>query len=125
MEPEDDLVSGLWHSLEGDEGCDCQKQGLASSKNNDGEKGIVLNSFNDIGCGRDRLPVYADNYIMVSQPRAEKEKEKIMKPGAVTHTFKPSIQEAEAGESLEFKANLVYRVSSRTARATLQKNKRR
>lgn len=25
----------------------------------------------------------------------------------------------------EFKANLVYRVSSRTARATLQKNKRR
>jgi hypothetical protein len=36
----------------------------------------------------------------------------------VTHTFNPSIQEAEAGGSLEFKGSLVYRASSRAARAT-------
>jgi len=36
----------------------------------------------------------------------------------VAHTFNPSTWEAEAGGSLEFKASLVYRVSSRTARAT-------
>jgi hypothetical protein len=39
----------------------------------------------------------------------------------VVHTFNPSTWEAEAGGSLEFEASLVYRVSSRTARAT-QKN---
>ena len=33
------------------------------------------------------------------------------------HTFNPSAQEAEAGESVEFEASLVYRVSSRKARA--------
>ena len=33
------------------------------------------------------------------------------------HTFNPSTQEEGAGASLEFKASLVYRVSSRTARA--------
>ena len=80
--------------------CDCQKQGLASSKHNDGEKVIVLNSFNDISCGGDRLPVYADNYIMVSQPRAEKEKEKMMTRGMVMHAFNPSTREEEAGGSL-------------------------
>jgi hypothetical protein len=36
----------------------------------------------------------------------------------VAHTFNPSTREAEAGGSLEFKASLVYKVSSRTARAT-------
>jgi hypothetical protein len=36
----------------------------------------------------------------------------------VVHAFNPSTWEAEAGRSLEFKASLVYRVSSRTARAT-------
>jgi hypothetical protein len=37
----------------------------------------------------------------------------------VMYTFNPSTREAEAGRSLsEFKASLVYRVSSRTARAT-------
>jgi hypothetical protein len=36
----------------------------------------------------------------------------------VVHAFNPSTQEAEAGGSLEFEASLVYRVSSRTARAT-------
>jgi hypothetical protein len=35
----------------------------------------------------------------------------------VAHAFNPSTREAEAGIS-EFKASLVYRVSSRTARAT-------
>jgi hypothetical protein len=34
----------------------------------------------------------------------------------VAHTFNPSIQ--EAGISVKFEASLVYRVSSRTARAT-------
>jgi hypothetical protein len=32
--------------------------------------------------------------------------------------FNPSTPEAEVGRSLEFKASLVYRVSSRIARAT-------
>jgi hypothetical protein len=36
----------------------------------------------------------------------------------MTHTFNPSTWEAEAGGFFEFKASLVYRVSSRTARAT-------
>jgi hypothetical protein len=35
----------------------------------------------------------------------------------VAHVFDPSTREAEAGE-FEFKASLLYRVSSRTARAT-------
>jgi hypothetical protein len=35
----------------------------------------------------------------------------------VAHTFNPSTWEAEAGRFLEFEASLVYRVSSRTARA--------
>jgi hypothetical protein len=36
----------------------------------------------------------------------------------VAHSFNPSIWEAEASGFSEFKANPVYRVSSRTARAT-------
>jgi hypothetical protein len=36
----------------------------------------------------------------------------------VAHTFNPSTREAEAGRISEFEASLVYRVSSRTARAT-------
>ena len=39
----------------------------------------------------------------------------------VAHTFNPSTWEAEAGGSLEFEASLVYKVSSRTARA-IQRN---
>jgi hypothetical protein len=35
----------------------------------------------------------------------------------MAHAFNPSIWEAEAGRSLEFKASLVSIVSSRTARA--------
>jgi hypothetical protein len=35
----------------------------------------------------------------------------------VAHTFNPSTQEEEAGGS-EFKVSLVYRVNSKTARAT-------
>jgi hypothetical protein len=40
--------------------------------------------------------------------------------GVVAHAFNPSTREAEAGGFL-FKASLVYKVSSRTARA-IQKN---
>jgi hypothetical protein len=36
----------------------------------------------------------------------------------VAHTFNPSTREAEAGGFREFEASLVYKVSSRTARAT-------
>jgi hypothetical protein len=36
----------------------------------------------------------------------------------VAHAFNPSTWEAEAGCFSEFKASLVYRVSSKTARAT-------
>jgi hypothetical protein len=37
----------------------------------------------------------------------------------VTHAFNPSTQEADRGRRIsEFEASLVYRVSSRTARAT-------
>jgi hypothetical protein len=39
----------------------------------------------------------------------------------VVHAFNPSTWEAEAGEFLEFQDSLVYRVSSRTARA-IQRN---
>jgi hypothetical protein len=38
-------------------------------------------------------------------------------PGVVAHTFNPSTREAERQAS-EFEASLVYKVSSRTARAT-------
>ena len=38
--------------------------------------------------------------------------------GVVVHASDPSTREAEAGKSSEFEANLVYRASSRTARAT-------
>jgi hypothetical protein len=38
----------------------------------------------------------------------------------VTHAFDPSTREAEAG-GFEFKASLVYKVSSRTAK-TIQRN---
>jgi hypothetical protein len=41
-------------------------------------------------------------------------------PGKGTRTFNPHTQEAESGGS-EFKANLVYRVSSRIAKA-IQRN---
>jgi hypothetical protein len=40
-----------------------------------------------------------------------------LKPGIVAHAFNPSTREAERQIS-EFEASLVYRVSSRTARAT-------
>jgi hypothetical protein len=39
----------------------------------------------------------------------------------VAHTFNPSTQEAEASGFFEFEDSLVYRVSSKRARAT-QKN---
>jgi hypothetical protein len=47
----------------------------------------------------------------------------------VAHAFNPSTWEAEAGGFSEFEASLVYRVSSRTARATqrnpVSKNKQK
>jgi hypothetical protein len=45
----------------------------------------------------------------------------IAQPGVVAHAFNPSTREAEAGGFLEFEASLVYKVSSRTARA-IQRN---
>ena len=39
----------------------------------------------------------------------------------MAHTFNPSTWEAEAGRISEFEASLVYKVSSRTARA-IQRN---
>jgi hypothetical protein len=39
-------------------------------------------------------------------------------PGVVAHAFNPSTQEAEAGGFLSSEASLVYKMSSRTARAT-------
>jgi hypothetical protein len=41
----------------------------------------------------------------------------------VAHTFNPSTEQAEAGRS-EFKASLIHRWSSRTARATQKKKKK-
>jgi hypothetical protein len=41
-------------------------------------------------------------------------------PGVVVHTFNPSTREAEAGGFLSSRPSLVYRVSSRTVRATLR-----
>jgi hypothetical protein len=50
-------------------------------------------------------------------------------PGVVAHAFNPSIREAEAGGFLSSEASMVYKVSSRTARAIqrncLEKNKRK
>jgi hypothetical protein len=51
------------------------------------------------------------------------------RPGVVAHAFNPSTWEAERGRRIsEFKAILVYKVSSRTARATqrnpVSKNKK-
>ena len=43
----------------------------------------------------------------------------------VVHTFNPRSSEAEAGGSLEFKANLDYRWSTRIARETLSQKKKR
>ena len=40
---------------------------------------------------------------------------------AAVPTFDPSTQEAEAGWSLEFEARLIYKLSSRTARAVQRK----
>ena len=42
----------------------------------------------------------------------------------VVHTFNPRSSEAEAGGSLEFKANLDYRWSTRIARETLSQKKK-
>jgi hypothetical protein len=39
-------------------------------------------------------------------------------PGVVAHAFNPSIREAEGRRISEFEASLVYKVSSRTVRAT-------
>jgi hypothetical protein len=50
-----------------------------------------------------------------------KKKKKHFKPGMVAHAFNPSTREAEAGGFLEFEASLIYKVSSRTARA-IQRN---
>ena len=41
-----------------------------------------------------------------------------MEPGVVVHAFNPSTREAEAGGFLSSRPSLVYKVSSRTARAT-------
>jgi len=46
----------------------------------------------------------------------ERERERTRK--VVAHTFNPSMQDAEAVDLCEFQASLVYRVTSRTARAT-------
>jgi hypothetical protein len=45
----------------------------------------------------------------------------IISTGVVAHTFNPSTREAEAGGLLNLRPGLVYRVSSRTARA-IQRN---
>jgi hypothetical protein len=50
--------------------------------------------------------------------RKKKEKRKLT---AVVQAFNLSIQEAEAGGSLEFEASLVYRVSFMAIRATQRK----
>jgi hypothetical protein len=47
-----------------------------------------------------------------------KRKERLFQPGMLAHAFNPSSWEAEAGRFLEFKASLVYKMSSRTAKAT-------
>jgi hypothetical protein len=40
-----------------------------------------------------------------------------LEPGMVVHIFSPSTQEAEEGDLSDFKASLVYKVSSSLVRA--------
>jgi hypothetical protein len=54
-------------------------------------------------------------YIYIYIQR-EREREEICRQ--LGNVFTPSTQEAEAGRVSEFEVSLVYRVSSRTARAT-------
>jgi hypothetical protein len=58
---------------------------------------------------------------IINKSLKKKKKKKRCKPGVVVHAFNPSTQEAEAGRFLMFEASLVYKVSSRTARA-IQRN---
>jgi hypothetical protein len=51
-------------------------------------------------------------------PRISKELFVMLGGGSSTHTFNANTGEAEAGGYLEFEASLVYKASSRTARAT-------
>jgi hypothetical protein len=44
--------------------------------------------------------------------------EKAWKPGVVAHAFSPSTRGGRDRQISEFEASLVYKVSSRTARAT-------
>jgi hypothetical protein len=55
---------------------------------------------------------------MPENNKKKKKKQKQKALGVVAHNFNPSTWEAEAGEFFEFEASLVYRVSSRTSRAT-------
>ena len=62
-----------------------------------------------------------DIHTTLHRPKEEKQEGR-HSWAVVVHAFNPSSWEAEAGGSLEFAASLVYRVSSRTARAT-QRNR--
>jgi hypothetical protein len=68
------------------------------------------------------------NYIffIISSPFSKEDFPPLLKmvvlPGVVAHTFNPALRGSGRGRQIsEFKASLVYKVSSRTARA-LQRN---
>jgi hypothetical protein len=67
-----------------------------------------------------------NRYSMSSEARKTESRMADMKisyfsQAVLTHAFNPSTWEGEAGRFSEFEASLVYRVSSRTARA-IQRN---
>jgi hypothetical protein len=70
-------------------------------------------------CPKDIL----ENTTALKTPLQDLDQEILMEPGVVAHAFNPSTREAETGGFLssEFEASLVYKVSSRTARA-IQRN---
>jgi hypothetical protein len=61
-----------------------------------------------------RYQFFSENVRKVKKGSKSKNLKSSLKPGVVAHAFNPSTRDAEAG-------NLVYKVSSRTARA-IQRN---
>lgn len=54
---------------------DRQEQRFTSSADDEGKGLAVLHGVDDISGGSNRLPIYADNHVVVSEPRAGERRE--------------------------------------------------